>query len=143
MKKGWLGILFCISFLFSLSGIKENFLEDMKGEFSTLEQNSNEMVCCSQDLPENGTGLASTKSLPSRLDDFSLNLCDYFTLTSLTNSPRGVSFSKPLKSVYSLQIHSSLYSHLLTKNSGVQGFHYCFVEPSCRYYIYTLRRIII
>lgn len=143
MKRGWLGILFCISFLFGLSEIKGKFIQDMDTEFPVLEQNFNGIICCSQGLPESEAELVSMKSQPSRFVDFNLNIFDYFTLTTLSSSPRGVSFSKPLKFIHTLQVHSVLHPPLFTKNSGVQYFHYCFVEASCRYYIYTLRRIII
>lgn len=143
MKRSWFAILFCISLIFSLSGLKGKSTQNMEMEFAALEQNSNEMVCCSQNLPENEAEQASLKNLTSQFDGFYLGICDYFTLSTLSASPRGVSFSKPLKSTHSLQFHSSLHPPLFSKNSGVQCFHYCFVEASCRYYIYTLRRIII
>ena len=143
MKRNWFAILFCISLIFSLSGLKGKSIQNMKMEFAALEQNSNEMICCSQDLPEDKAGQVSLKNLTTQFDGFYLGICDYFTLSTFSVSPRGVSFSKPLKSTHSLQIHSSLRSPLFSKNSGVQCFHYCFVEASCRYYIYTLRRIII
>lgn len=143
MRKGWFGILLCISLIFSFSGIKGKFTENMRAEFVTLEQNSNGVVFYSQGLPENESGQVSTKGLTSRLANSNLDICDYFTLTTLSTSPRSISFPKPLKSIHSLQIHSTLHSPLFAKNSGIQCFHYCFVEASCRYYIYTLRRIII
>lgn len=143
MRKGWFGILLCISLIFSFSGIKGKFTENMRAEFVALEQNSNGIVFYSQGSPENESGQVSTKSLTSRLANSNIDICEYFTLTTLSTSPRSISFPKPLKSIHSLQIHSTLHPPLFAKNSEIQCFHYCFVEASCRYYIYTLRRIII
>lgn len=143
MKQGWLGILFCISLIFGLSGIKDKFTPDVEMQLTALEQNSNEVVSCCPALPDAEAGATSTNNLSSRFDDFNSSICDYFTLTTLSTSPRSISCSKLLKPIHSLAIHSSLHPPLFSKNSGVQCFHYCFVEASCRYYIYTLRRIII
>ena len=122
MRKGWFGILLCISLIFSFSGIKGKFTENMRAEFVTLEQNSNGVVFYSQGLPENESGQVSIKGLTSRLANSNLDICDYFTLTTLSTSPRSISFPKPLKSIHSLQIHSTLHSPPIREEFGNSMF---------------------
>lgn len=117
-------ILICIAFIFSLSGIKGNILQE-----------SSEKIAVS--------GYAESLSK----DNISLNALNNLTicdvLASVSTPLRGISFPKNLKFNKTIQMLSSTNTPLFVRNTKDIYFHRCFVKFSYRYFIYTLRRLII
>ena len=65
--------------------------------------------------------------------------------TSLSSSsgPRGTNLSRSLKFASTILMLSFYDVPLTSRDTKNLYYHYCFVKSSCRYFVYTLRKIII
>ena len=65
--------------------------------------------------------------------------------TSLSSSsgPRGTNPSRSLKFASTILMLSFYDVPLTSRDTKNLYYHYCFVKSSCRYFVYTLRKIII
>lgn len=142
MSRNLIGILFCIVLVFSLTEIRGKALQKAVTEIAAQEEYAD---CTNNDRQvlskiENTDFI--TNDCSSSFDAFNYNFCD-FTISAPVTSPRGVNYPKNLKFTSLFHTLSSQKTPLFTKNTQKRYGQYCVVESSCKYYVYTLRRILI
>lgn len=134
MSKYLTGILMCVAFIFSLSEIKGETSQNFSDEISSTIQNINNVYLSS---PYDVVSVNNHFSPGA----FNQQICDI--PHSISTSIGGMNFSRNLKFVSTIQFLSSLTAHQLMENFRNQYCHYSFKKNFSRYYIYTLRSLLI
>lgn len=136
MSKHLIGILICVALVLNLSGFKSEILQGLQTEVAARGENANDSFNpSSQDNKEIVSNYLS--------DTFSSGICDVIPVAVSVSVPRGISFPKNLKFTSTIQILSSLNTSLFVRDSKDLYFQHCFVKSSYRYFVYTLRRLLI
>lgn len=139
MRTFLFGIFICVAFIFELSGIKGETLQETGTVISAMEQNT--IPANRDNLSAPGITNEAIATNGFSFDVFSLRIFD--VPTSASSLTRGTSFPKNLKSISTIQILSSLSTPLFARNSKDLYVQYSFVKSSCKYFVYTLRRLLI
>lgn len=134
MGKYLIGILMCVAFIFSLNEIKGETSQGLPEEISAVTYATNYVY------------LSSPYEAMFLNDHFSFNafnqqICDI--PHSISASIRGISFPKNLKFISTVQLLSSLATRENSRNPRNQYSHYCLEKSSNKYYLYTLRSLLI
>lgn len=142
MGRHLIGILICIALVLNLNGFKSEILQGLQTEVSARGENTNYQNGNGFDFSNQENEETVTNNLFS-FDTFSNGICDVIPVSVSVSVPRGISFPKHLKFTSTIQVLSSLHTPLFVRDSQDLYFHHCFVKSSCRYFVYTLRRLLI
>lgn len=134
-----IGILFFIAFAFGASSIKGEISRDSGMEISSGDKNA---YYAEQGRQGNS---ATEYGMLSDNDRFSFEAVRARIGEVSVSAPlvsRTAGASKNLRNTSTIRILSSLDTPLYARSSKNLYFHYSFVKSSCRYYVYTLRRLL-
>lgn len=137
MKQYLISILTLTIFAFGLTEVRNSISQE------SLEKTSATGVMYAEsgylNSTDNEFGTIDTNDCFS-LANFSLRIFDI--PLSLSSVPRGLSFPKNLRFNSTIQVLSSLTTPLVVRNTKNLYLQYCFVKSSCRYFVYTLERML-
>lgn len=134
MRRYLIGILLAVVLVLDLGGIRENDTQSMAG---IAQGGSNTNV--TNEEQQLGVGDANRDSL---FTTFVMTIGEV-PVSLFTSRGGGMNFPRNLRSVSTIRILSSQNTPILEKGTKNQYFHYHFTEASYRYFVYTLRRILI
>lgn len=140
MGKYLIGILLGFALLFSFGGMRGEKAPELQAEMFVSVGDAD---CIRGD---SSCSLSAEYGGLTANDLFSLNIF-YLKVckipVSLVLSPRCVNFFRSLKFFSAIGMLSARDTPLFEKNSNGQYFHFSFIKISYRYFVYTLRRLLI